>query len=86
MNKYPDSCYSFWNIASLAMLGEEGRANAKSNERYLLECAKMGGFSKLNYLDYADIMHTFYSLAALSLTGKYELKPLEPALGIVRSS
>ena len=43
----------------------------------------MGGFAKLNYLDYPDIMHTFYSLAALSLTEKYDLCPLDPVLGLV---
>ena len=56
--------------------------NEQGNMEYIMKCSRFGGFSKLDYSEYPDILHTFYSLAALSLQGSYELLPLDPVLAI----
>lgn len=38
INKYPDSCYSFWNGASLKILGFESFINKESVKPYILNC------------------------------------------------
>lgn len=38
---------------------------------------------KTDISDYPDILHTFYSLAALSLTGEFDLAPIDPLLGVI---
>lgn len=80
-NKTPDSCYSFWIGATLAMLGSFEESEQVSVESFLLEkCqANSGGFSKLPD-SYADLLHSFYSLCWLSFAG--QLPELDPALAI----
>lgn len=38
INKYPDSCYSFWNGASLKILGFDRFINKESVQAYILNC------------------------------------------------
>jgi prenyltransferase beta subunit len=87
-NKDPDSCYSFWVGATLHFVGAFVTTDIPSTQRFLLgECQQSkkyrGGFSKLPD-SYPDLMHTFYSLCWLTMSGEHSdaLKTLDPALGI----
>ena len=41
INKYPDSCYSFWNGATLKILGFEKLLNKESVQPYILNCQEI---------------------------------------------
>ena len=90
-NKVPDSCYSFWVGASLEMLGCFNNTDTQLAEAFLLnECQYshymdhpgIGGFSKTPG-DFPDILHTFYTIAWLSISRSVpSLRPLFPRLAI----
>jgi len=85
VNKIPDTCYGFWIGGSLALLDSIDFLNAEDSNEFYKDCEfEKGGFRK-NPLLFPDIVHTYYSLAYLSLTGHPELQPLEPRLGISAS-
>lgn len=75
-NKDPDSCYCYWVGASLQLLGVEyfHDSNIKSTSDFLLTqcqcCPPFGtsGFSK-EPNSFPDILHTFYSIGYLALSG-----------------
>jgi len=65
--KAQDACYSFWCGGSLKILAAEKLVNVKANADFLLECQfKFGGIAKVPG-DHPDPMHTYLSLAALSI-------------------
>jgi len=65
--KGQDACYSFWCGGSLKILGAEQFVNVKANAEFLRECQfKFGGIAKAPG-DHPDPMHTYLSLAALSI-------------------
>ncbi|KAI9907384.1 hypothetical protein PsorP6_004785 [Peronosclerospora sorghi] len=66
-NKTPDSCYAFWNGATLALLGKHSLVNVSSCKEFIYSCQfPFGGFSK--YPDTVpDVMHSYFSLAWLSI-------------------
>lgn len=76
-NKINDSCYSFWVFNSLRLLDVDTLINEKNFLEFLRRYESIfGGFSKFsNYNDegeevmfyHPDLMHTFYSLACLTL-------------------
>jgi prenyltransferase beta subunit len=69
-NKAPDSCYSFWIGGALQMMGRFDDLNVENIEHFLCDqCQhkKLGGFSKYPG-EYPDLIHSFYSLATLSMT------------------
>jgi prenyltransferase beta subunit len=77
-NKAEDTCYSYWIGGTLRLLGGEGGGGGGGCDdlldqtalrRFVLSCqnAKLGGFSKV-YGSYPDILHSFYSMAWLSLS------------------
>jgi geranylgeranyl transferase type-1 subunit beta len=84
-NKDPDSCYSFWVGATLAILGYFDTTDIPSTQTFLLrDCQQgqySGGFSKLPDC-YADVLHSFYSISWLSMAGYAGLKPIDPRLGV----
>lgn len=87
-NKEPDSCYSFWVGASIALLGAFELTDTETNRAFLLQCCQCksqhsGGFSKLPD-SHPDILHSFYSLGWLAMSSHAEdgLKPLNVRLGI----
>jgi len=90
-NKEPDSCYSYWIGASLDMLGCFHNTDTRPAEYFLLDKCQyshymerpgIGGFSKTPG-DYPDILHTFYSVAWLSINRSVpSLKPMFPRLAI----
>jgi len=73
-NKVEDSCYSFWVGGTLKLLGGgvEKLLDKEKLDGYLMRAQhkKFGGFSKA-IGDSPDVLHSFYSLAWLSV-GKGE--------------
>ena len=98
-NKLQDSCYSFWVKASLRIVQSLKPDEVQFDEilkldeeidcAFVKECfTPHGGFAKYNFLkDHPDVLHTFYSVAALSL-GRQEasIKEVEPLLAIPKES
>lgn len=97
VNKVPDSCYSFWVGGAAHILGSFGDTDREPCRSFLLYCcqnANIGGFSKTPG-DYPDILHSFYSIAWLSMHQTQAqgeeglevlLKPFNPLLGVCERS
>lgn len=71
-NKDPDTCYAFWNGAALQLLGKHHLVNIPSCRDFVLSCQfPFGGLCK--YPDAVpDVMHSYYSLAWLSIAANEE--------------
>ena len=83
-NKAEDTCYSYWIGGTLALLDKEHLLDQERLCHYVMTCqTQMGGFGKVLGA-YPDVLHSFYSMAWLSLSNEYEvgLKPLNCTLGI----
>lgn len=90
VGKKPDSCYSFWVGGCLQLLDQFHLTNPTENRDFLLnKCqhARMGGFSK-HAGGPPDVLHTFYSLAWLSMDIESReslgLTPIDPKVGWCR--
>jgi len=67
-NKQEDTCYSYWIGGSLKLLGCEDLLEMGELREFVLECqTDLGGFSKLEGGYFPDLLHSFYSLAWLSV-------------------
>ncbi|TYZ61610.1 hypothetical protein PybrP1_008389 [[Pythium] brassicae (nom. inval.)] len=66
-NKDPDTCYAFWNGATLDLLGQHALVDIPSCRDFVYACQfPFGGIAK--YPDTTpDVMHAYYSLAWLSI-------------------
>jgi geranylgeranyl transferase type-1 subunit beta len=87
-NKAEDTCYSYWIGATLCLLGREDILDHEALNDFVLGCqTQLGGFSK-SPGTYPDVLHSFYSMAWLSLSsssrGKdnIDLKKLNCTIGI----
>ena len=83
VNKVPDSCYGFWCGASLKLLGVFDAVVERDNlSGFVRSCGgPQGGFGK--HPDaHPDVLHTYYSLCALSMCGAPGLVPINAQLGI----
>ncbi|KAG0288771.1 Geranylgeranyl transferase type-1 subunit beta [Dissophora globulifera] len=82
INKPTDTCYSFWVGGSIAILGSMDLVNFECNRGFLMETQhKHGGFAK--WVDhYPDVLHSYMGIAALSLMGEPDIRPLDPLLNI----
>jgi len=80
-NKPDDSCYSWWIGATLKLLNKDFLINIDRNQIFLhaTESTINGGFSKWSNLT-ADPLHSYLSLASLSLMKHDNLKSIHPAL------
>ena len=80
-NKPDDSCYSWWIVATLKLLQSHTLIDCRLNETFLhaTESQMTGGFSKWPDSS-ADPLHSYMSLAGLSLMENKSLKPIHPAL------
>lgn len=80
-NKPDDSCYSWWILATLKLLSTDSLVDRDSNEIFLhqTESKNYGGFSKWADLS-PDPLHSYLSLASLSLLNNRKLKSIHPAL------
>ncbi|CEG36456.1 geranylgeranyl transferase type-1 subunit beta [Plasmopara halstedii] len=66
-NKIPDSCYAFWNGATLSLLDKDSFVDIPSCKKFIYSCQfRFGGLCK--YPDAVpDVMHSYLSLAWLSV-------------------
>uniref|UniRef100_A0A915Q7S6 Geranylgeranyl transferase type-2 subunit beta n=1 Tax=Setaria digitata TaxID=48799 RepID=A0A915Q7S6_9BILA len=69
--KLPDVCYSWWVLASLAILGRLHWIDNKSMTKFILACQDSDGGFADRPGDVADPFHTVFGLAGLSLLGAY---------------
>ena len=90
-NKNEDTCYSYWIGGALRLLNADNMLNKDMLTHFVLNCqTQMGGFSKLQGGLYPDVLHSFYSLAWLSLAAEdnqvcpFELQKFDCALGMAR--
>ncbi|OQS03558.1 geranylgeranyl transferase [Thraustotheca clavata] len=82
-NKLPDSCYAFWSGATLQMLGYHNLVDIPSCRDFILSCQFPNGGGIAKFPDtYPDVMHAYYSLAWLSISGEDGLLPLETKLQV----
>ncbi|KAL4990543.1 hypothetical protein BDW68DRAFT_185684 [Aspergillus falconensis] len=73
-NKYADTCYSFWNTATLDMLGRLSMVDAERNRRYLLQKTQhlVGGFGK-SAGELPDLLHSYFGMVSLAFQGEQGL-------------
>lgn len=95
-NKAEDTCYSYWIGGTLRLLGnsEDRLLDQSALRDYVLRCQSihMGGFGKVVGA-FPDLLHSFYSLAWLSLSNanqsndsdRIPIHPLNCTLGIRQS-
>lgn len=87
-NKDADSCYSFWIGATLKILNSFDLTDVDSTAQFVLGRCQLftgtcvGGFCKADECP-PDILHSFYSIAWLSMTEHEGLRTLSPSLGMV---
>ncbi|KAF4760750.1 hypothetical protein N7455_002973 [Penicillium solitum] len=81
-NKYADTCYSFWNGATLMMLDQYSVVDEVRNRRYLLEKTQhlVGGFGK-GPGDPPDLLHSYFGMVSLAFQGEAGLNPVDPTMG-----
>ncbi|PYI25400.1 geranylgeranyl transferase beta subunit [Aspergillus indologenus CBS 114.80] len=82
-NKNADTCYSFWNLATLAMMDRLALVDANRNRQYLLDKTQhiIGGFGK-GVGEPPDLLHSYFGLVALAFQGEEGLDDVDPALCI----
>ncbi|KAL4881487.1 terpenoid cyclases/protein prenyltransferase alpha-alpha toroid [Aspergillus karnatakaensis] len=80
-NKYADTCYSFWNTATLDMLGKLSMVDANGNRGYLLGKTQhlVGGFGK-GVGEPPDLLHSYFGMVSLAFQGEQGLDSIDPAL------
>ncbi|KAJ5215027.1 hypothetical protein N7468_010706 [Penicillium chermesinum] len=80
-NKVADTCYSFWNGATLMILDRYSVVDDVRNRRYLLEKVQhlVGGFGKAAG-DPPDLLHSFFGMVSLAFQGEASLGCVDPAL------
>jgi len=82
VQKVPDSCYIFWNISSLHILGYEHLIDKEAlKEAVLRYQSNKGGFSKFISVN-PDVLHTYYGLSSLSILGHGGMQKFNVILGI----
>lgn len=82
-DKLEDVCYSWWVLASLAMLERVDFIDGKSLTSFIIKCQDDadGGIADRPG-DMADVFHTFFGLAGLSLLGNSRLAPIDPTFAL----
>lgn len=67
-NKLEDTCYSYWIGGTLSLLNSIELLDRQRLSEYVMSCqSQYGGFSK-TVGAYPDVLHSFYSMAWLSLS------------------
>merc|ERR1719470_223490 len=77
--KLPDVCYSWWVLASLAILGRIHWVDKDKLVTFILACqdSETGGFADRPG-DLPDPFHTLFGVAGLSLLGDTTVKDVNP--------
>ncbi|KAH7729796.1 hypothetical protein AAVH_02270 [Aphelenchoides avenae] len=82
-NKPDDSCYAFWIGGTLKMLNSDSLVDHTALRAFLISTQDdlIGGFSK--YSDStSDVLHTYFSIAALSIFNEPTLAPTYVPLNV----
>lgn len=81
--KKEDVCYSWWVLSSLSALGRISWIDRKRLGEFILECqdADDGGISDRPG-NIADVFHTFFGVAGLSLLGYPGFKEIDPVFAL----
>ncbi|RVX73892.1 hypothetical protein B0A52_02782 [Exophiala mesophila] len=76
--KIADTCYCFWNVGALTILGKQDLVNVPAMRRYLLEKVNhiVGGFGKAPG-ELPDVLHSYLGLAALAIYHEPGLKEFD---------
>jgi geranylgeranyl transferase type-2 subunit beta len=71
--KQADVCYSWWDIASLIMIGKLDWINKNKLIEFILDCQDLedGGIADRPG-DCADVFHTFFGICGLIMLGYFE--------------
>lgn len=85
--KLPDVCYSWWVLASLAMIGRLDFIDKESMGKFILACQddETGGIADRPG-DVADPFHTVFGLGGLSLLGNKKLAPVDAVFCMTKKS
>jgi len=84
INKIVDTCYSFWIGGSLELLNAYRFVDTKMVRSFSISCQhQIGGFSKWPDI-FPDVLHTYFGLCGLSLTGEPGLLPIDCRLGVTK--
>ena len=85
--KLPDVCYSWWVLASLAMLRRLSWIDASKITAFILACQddEEGGMADRPG-DYPDPFHTNFGLAGLALFGHPGLQKIDPVFCMTKKS
>ncbi|KAK9450375.1 terpenoid cyclases/protein prenyltransferase alpha-alpha toroid [Limtongia smithiae] len=77
--KLPDTCYSWWVLSSLAILGRLDWIDKNKLREFILDAQddEAGGIADRKG-DVADVWHTHFGIAGLSLLGFDDLAPIDP--------
>ncbi|OJJ70761.1 hypothetical protein ASPBRDRAFT_197440 [Aspergillus brasiliensis CBS 101740] len=80
-NKFADTCYSFWNLATLDMMDRLDLVDTSRNRQYLLGKTQhiIGGFGK-GVGEPPDLLHSYFGMVALAFQGEEGLDGVDPAL------
>jgi len=81
--KAPDVCYSWWVLSSLALLGKAHWVDGSALAGFILSAqdGAKGGIADRGE-DEADVYHTFFGVAGLSLLGYPGLAEVDPTLAL----
>ncbi len=80
-NKIADTCYAYWVLTPLQILGRMDIISPKPIRKYLLDKTQhsLGGFGK-TVGDPPDMYHSFLGLVVLAVLGEQGLGGVDPAL------
>uniref|UniRef100_A0AC34QPA9 Geranylgeranyl transferase type-2 subunit beta n=2 Tax=Panagrolaimus sp. JU765 TaxID=591449 RepID=A0AC34QPA9_9BILA len=83
--KLPDVCYSWWVLASLAILNKQNWIDKKTLVEFILASQddELGGIADRPG-DETDPFHTVFGLAGLSIMGFDDLSPVDPVFCMTR--
>ena len=82
-NKSEDTCYSFWVGATLRLLGVDGDLSHGLTWQFNRNCQskRFGGFGKEPGVP-PDVLHSYYGVCQLSLSGRACVQDLDPLYGV----
>ncbi|KAF2645451.1 putative geranylgeranyl transferase beta subunit [Massarina eburnea CBS 473.64] len=87
LNKIGDTCYAYWVLAPLFILGHEQIIDKRPVRRWLLEKTQhmVGGFGKASG-DHPDIYHSFLGLLVVTMFGEAGLQDVDVVLCITNKA
>mmetsp|Transcript_30663 Transcript_30663/g.22733 ORF Transcript_30663/g.22733 Transcript_30663/m.22733 type:complete len:135 (+) Transcript_30663:595-999(+) len=89
--KLPDVCYSWWILSTCFMIQRQEWIDFEALKGFVLRCQDVveeqetGGIGDRPGNE-VDVFHTFFGLAALSLMGFFELKPIDHVYALPRDT